>query len=174
MSHRLLCKVINISAARKVRLDGKSDISQPPSPWVHCHSVCWEQNRTFIIPGAPRKDRILQGRLWKQMYRLNMAQIPREWCLRGHREPPNPPPLQALTGAGMSWGNHLLRVCRHWVNTGELWLQVKIFRLRKNPPLSQHSLWFRKKTEMVRVYSLICKHLFGKKSFVMVVWAEKA
>lgn len=26
---------------------------------------------------------------------------------------------------------------------------------------------------MVRVYNLICKHLFGKQGFIVVVWAEK-
>lgn len=72
--------------------------SQPLSPWVHHHSVCWKQNQAFVIPGAEWKD-LISRLAWKTNLSLNMGPTPREWCLRGHREPPNPPPFPGAWGS---------------------------------------------------------------------------
>lgn len=102
-----------------------------------------------------------------------MAPVTPEWCLRGHREPLSPPPLQALTGV---WGELKEPFVRGLPPLGEHWRTVATgegFQTSKKSTFIPVLTVVWEKTEVVRVYSIICKHLFGKKGFMVVVWADK-
>lgn len=93
------------------------------------------------------------------------------------------PPPQSSPCSSMKWGidcsmdklkNHLLfflpLLCVHWSTLAI----AEVFQTSKKIHLYPSNYHDAEKNEIVRVYYLIQKHLFGKMNFMMVVLADKS